>query len=91
LASLALAQIKGIASHPTKSLLIEDFLGQGGDQGFTTEFFAVALSCFLEDLVYVKGTAMGFEYILDNRYIRLTFPASSIGSCPCATHGCDFV
>jgi len=80
---LAVAQIKGIARHPAKGLLIEDFLGQGGDQGFPTKLLAVALRCFLEDLVNVKGTAVSFEYILNNRCIRLTFSASSFGSGAC--------
>jgi hypothetical protein len=50
---LALSQIKGIACHPAKGLLVEDFFGQGGDQGFATEFFAVALSGLLKDVVNV--------------------------------------
>jgi hypothetical protein len=77
---LALSQIKSIASHSAKGLLIEDFLGQGGNEGFTTELLAIALRRFLEDLVDMKGTAVSFEYILNNRYIRLTLSASSFGS-----------
>ena len=50
---LALAQIKGIAGDSAKGLLVQDFLGQGGDEGLAAEFLAVALGRFLKDVVNV--------------------------------------
>jgi hypothetical protein len=53
--------------------LIQDFLGQGADQGLAAELAAVILFGALEDVRDMQGTFGGCEYVNNYVHIRLAF------------------
>jgi len=66
-------EIEGVGGRAHEGLAVEDLLGEGADQGVTTELAAEALLGLSEDVVDVEGTAGGLEYVFDYGDIGLTF------------------
>jgi hypothetical protein len=66
-------QIEGVGSRAGEGVLVEDLFCQGADQGLAAELAPVVFFGALDDVVDVKGTFGGDEYVVYNIHIRLTF------------------
>jgi hypothetical protein len=51
--------------------LIQDFFGQGADEGLAPELAAVVLAGAQDNLIDMEGAFGGSEYVMDDIHIRL--------------------
>ena len=68
-------EVEGVGGGAGEGVAVEDFLGEGADEGLATEFTVEALLSLSEDVGDVEGARGGLEYVLNDGDIRLTFLA----------------
>ena len=74
-------EVEGVGGGADEGVAVEDFFGEGTDEGLAAEFTAEALLGLNEDVLDVKGAWGGLEYVFDDGDVRLTFLAWD-GPCP---------
>jgi hypothetical protein len=65
-------EIEGVGGGAGEGVLVQDFFGQGADEGFTVELAVVVLFGALDDVVDVERLLGRKEYVVYNIHIRLT-------------------
>jgi len=66
-------EVEGVGGGAHESLAVEDFLGEGADQGVAAELATEALLGLGEDVLDVEGAWGSLEYVFGDGDIRLTF------------------
>jgi hypothetical protein len=74
-------EVEGVGGGAGEGMAVEDFLGEGADEGLAAEFAVEALLSLGEDVLDVEGACGGLEYVFDDGDIRFTFMAWD-GACP---------
>jgi hypothetical protein len=70
-------EVEGVGGGAGKGVAVEDFFGEGTDEGLAAEFTAEALLGLSQDVLDVEGAVGGLEYVFDDGDIRLTFMVGS--------------
>jgi len=66
-------EVEGVGGGAGKGVAVEDFFGEGTDEGLAAEFAVEALLGLSQDVFDVEGARGGLEYVFDNGDVRLTF------------------
>jgi hypothetical protein len=67
-----LQQIEGVGGGADEDVVVQDFFGQGADQGFPAKGAVVVFLGALDNVVDVEGCPGCKEYFIYNIHIRLT-------------------
>jgi hypothetical protein len=68
-------EVEGVGGGAGEGVAVEDFFGEGADEGLAAEFAVEALLGLSQDVFDVEGAGGGLEYVFDNGDVRLTFLA----------------
>ena len=71
-------EVESVGGGAGEGVAVEDFLGEGTDEGLTAQFTAEALLGLSQDVLDVEGAVGGLEYVFDDGDIRLTFMVGSL-------------
>ena len=66
-------KVEGVGGRAGEGVLVEDLFSEGADEGLAVELAAAIFFGTLDNVVDMEGAFCGYEYVIYNIHIRLTF------------------